>query len=1284
MTSGNSYRIGFDIGGTFTDFAITNDSTNSLLIHKALTTPTDPARGAMVGIRELVARAGIELRDVAEIVHGTTLVTNALIERKGAKTALLTTKGFRDILEIGYEQRYDVFDLALKYPTPLASRQFRREIDERVTADGQILIEVDLDEVRREVKSLVEAGVKAVAVSFMHSYRNPQNERRVGVLLRKEFPELSVSLSSEVVPEIREYERTSTTTANAFVQPLMEQYLARLETNLAENGFAGKLSLMLSSGGLIDPATARKFPIRLLESGPAGGALTTAMIARGLGLNNVLGFDMGGTTAKAVLVHDGSPRIAASMEVAREHRFSRGSGFPVRAPVVEMIEIGAGGGSIARIDDVGLIKVGPDSAGSLPGPVCYGQGGTQATVTDANLILGYLDAGYFLGGEMMLDRDAGAAALDELGKGLDLDAARTAWGIHSIVSENMAAAARAHVIEQGKDPRDYVMAAFGGAGPAHAADVARIIGIRDVLIPPASGAASAVGFLTAAAAFETVRSLVVTIDDQLDSDGLNAALAALEREALSHLGLNTSSGLVVTRSADMRLSGQIHEISIALPDGELNDQSSAHIIEIFKSVYTKLYHSVPDDAAIEALTWRVRVSEPSGDRDFGAPVQRTKDLQVRKGVRLAFFGDQYLETPVYNRYALTPGTRIEGPAIIEERESTTIVPPDDMVEVDDRLNLRIRVGAALAKVESSRTATDTDLAVDPIGLEIMWARLVNITDECWDVVCRTAFSLIISDAQDFSLATFDAEGEILTQSARAQPVFNLCLPRAIKGLLEKFPAHTLKPGDVLITNDPWLTSGHLFDVAVVTPVFYENKLVGHIGAIGHVTDIGGTLNPEIARQIYEEGLQIPPMKLYRGGQPNEDLFEMIRTNVRDDRQVIGDLQALIGASAVGAARLSEFIEVYQLKDLSSLSTLFHARSEAAMRQAIRAVPDGVYNSEITGLIGNRIETIGVRVEVNHDEIVVDYTAVPAESAAGGFNCTLNYATAHALYPFKCLLTPTVRSNSGCFKPITIRIPERTILNASKPASVSRRQSTGWYLGPNTFAALRSALPDKVRAFTGLPFGVPVYGTSPEGKPFIDHYFAGGGQGASRDRDGKSAMLYPIGSANMSTELFELRTGLLVAERQFAIDSGGAGRRRGGLGQNVRIMRIIEDGYTTQCGVSQYGKHLKVESMEGGKPGGKIALKSISIDAGGIDEMKIASLLTFSKAGSGFQGTIAGGHGFGDPYEREIDLVQRDIDDGYVSPLGAETEYGCVVGKDGLIDRTKTERRRSKPMKQYAS
>lgn len=1279
---GQRYRVGFDIGGTFTDFILYDHDARAVRIHKALTTASDPWRGAIDGIRALLAVENLRFADVGDIVHGTTLVTNALIEGKGAPTGLLTTRGFRDVMESGREQRYDIYDLFLQFPAALIPRAMRREISERVLARGDVRQPVALDEVRAEARALVEQGIRSVAVCFLHSYQNPGHERQVGELLAREFPELSVSLSCEVAPEIREYERVCTTAANAFVRPLIDDYIHTLESQLEQNGFDGRLYMMLSSGGLVSADVARRFPIRLLESGPAGGALSTSLISRKLGRPDIISFDMGGTTAKTAMVRNHAVPVAPMMEVARTHRFKKGSGIPIRSPVVDMIEIGAGGGSIAHLDEVRLLKVGPESASSNPGPVCYGLGGTRPTVTDASVALGYLDPDAFLGGRMTLDVAAAISALGELGSAIGLDAAETAWGIHMLVCENMAAAARSHIIEKGCDPRAFSMVAFGGAGPGHAARVARILGVKEVIVPPASGAASALGFLTAPPSFEAVRSAIWTLDEMLDFDRVAALLDEIGQEARGRLAdANVAGGdEIVKRFADMRLKGQLHEISVPLPDGPLDDAWLTRLRTRFVETYESLYQSVPPKAAVEVLSWRVRVSGPTPDIDLAPASIAAADGGSFTGRRKLYFGDDFVDAEVHDRYRLRSGDRIVGPAAIEERESTTIVSPGDVLVVDDNLNLCIAIGQALSAALEIPQGLEHQQVVhriesDPVGLEIMWGRLASIIDEIWDTVCRTAFSLIISDAQDFSVALFDRDGEILVHSPRAQPIFNLSLPRAIKAVLERFPDDRVQPGDVLITNDPWLASGHLYDCAVVTPVFRDGALIGHVGMIGHVTNIGGTKRPNEAHELYEEGLQIPPMKLVRAGEPNEDLVAILKANVRDADMVVADLQALASSSAIGARRLQEFLSEYRLPDLSPLARIFHDRSEAAMRDIIRTLPKGRFESEVSGLVGTNHVALPVAVVIDEDSIALDFEGAPPEIARGGYNCTLNYATSHALFPLKSLLTPGIRSNSGCYRPLSVRIPEGTLLNCRRPASVSQRQATGWFLNPNIMSAISAAMPNKVRAFSGMPTGGTLHGVNRDGEPCIGHLVFGGGQGASGCDDGRSGLLFPIGGTSSSIELLELRVQLVVECKQFDTDSGGPGTYRGGLGQIMRLSKIGGDNLPLGYLLLLHGEQMRVPRMFGGQAGAPVTARIVNA-AGPVDvdgEITDFRMLANDET---IEIRSAGGDGYGDPLARDLGMIERDLEGEYVTRAQAEAAYGCVFTADGVLDHAATVARRA--------
>ncbi|WP_328449432.1 hydantoinase/oxoprolinase family protein [Amycolatopsis sp. NBC_00438] len=660
-------RIGVDIGGTFTDLCAV-DGAGIVAVGKVLTTHDEPARAVEEGLAALFADAGIAAGDVEQVVHGTTLVTNALIERKGSRTALLATAGFRDVLEMRREHRYELYDLLIELPEPLVPRHLRFDVPERILADGSVHIGLDEAYVARLGRELAGRGIDAVAICFLHAFTNPAHERRAAEVLADVAPGLRVALSSEVVPEIREFERASTTVANVYVQDLTERYLRDLELRLRRLGVAGAPHIMLSNGGLATVDTAARHPIRILESGPAGGALAAAAI----GPADLLAFDMGGTTAKLCLIAGGAPLVTHQFEVDRKYRLLPGSGLPVQVPVVDMIEIGVGGGSIARIDALGLLTVGPDSAGSEPGPACYARGGSEPTVTDADLVLGYLDPGYFLGGDMGLDREAARTAIRErIAEPLGVSVEEAAWGIHTSVNEDMANAARVHAVERGQDPARLPMYTFGGAGPVHGVGVARALGAPAVVAPPAAGVLSAAGFLTAPLAFDFVRSARAAVLD-LSWDQVDALFAEMEAEGAALLAKSGVDGVTHRRIAEMRYAGQGYEIRVPVHDGSWPDT----LIDEFTRTYRALYRRSGPEVGVEVLNWRVVSSGPAPDVTLRLAGRETSGA-ARKGTRKAYFPSAggFADTAVFDRYRLEPGVRVDGPAIVEERESTVVVPP---------------------------------------------------------------------------------------------------------------------------------------------------------------------------------------------------------------------------------------------------------------------------------------------------------------------------------------------------------------------------------------------------------------------------------------------------------------------------------------------------------------------------------------------------------------------------------------------------------------------------------
>ena len=692
----DEYQVGIDIGGTFTDVVILDPASGRLSLGKRLTSTDNPARAVTEVLREMLERDGIAARQVVKAIHGTTLVTNLIIERKGASTGLLTSRGFRDALEIGREMRYDIYDIFLELPRPLVPRRQRLEVAERLDHRGQVLTPLTPEEAERAVSQLLALGVESAAISLLHSFRNPAHERMLRDLILAKRPGFPVSLSSEVAPEVREYERTSTTVANAYAMPAVRRYMEILEKGLAELGIGGRLYIILSNGGITSPQTAGRYPIRLLESGPAGGALAAAWVGEQTGQANIISFDMGGTTAKTCIIQNGDPLRVNEFEVGRVYRFKKGSGLPVKIPVIEMIEIGAGGGSIASIGPLGLLKVGPESAGADPGPACYGRGGKEPTVTDADLTLGYLDPHFFLGGEMQLDPKLAEAALREKIAGpLNLSLERAAWGVHEVVNENMANASRIHAVEKGIDPRRFSLVAFGGAGPVHAYQVAEKLRLETIVVPAAAGVCSAFGFLLAPMSFDLSRSYITRLEE-LQWGRLNSIYAEMEakgRELLLDAGVALPD-MQFVRSADMRYAGQGFEISVALPAGQYGPGQLEEFRRAFEKDYQDIYQRLCPEIPIEGVNWRLVATGPRPQIGAGTWWSRGASLgEALKGRRRIYLPGpgRYEEAPVYDRYRLPVGVKFDGPAVVEERESTLVMNGPGTAWVDPLGSLMVRL-----------------------------------------------------------------------------------------------------------------------------------------------------------------------------------------------------------------------------------------------------------------------------------------------------------------------------------------------------------------------------------------------------------------------------------------------------------------------------------------------------------------------------------------------------------------------------------------------------------------
>jgi N-methylhydantoinase A/oxoprolinase/acetone carboxylase beta subunit len=682
-----SYRLGCDIGGTFTDFVLLDDLTGEIQIHKCLTTPSDPSDAVEQGIRALEQKAPGFVVKLDEVIHGTTLVINSIIERKGAKTGLITTKGFRDVLELGREIRYAPYDIFAEFPIPLIPRRFRLEVDERVRSDGTLLKHLDPEHARDVVRTLIATGVESIAVCLINSFENPSHELLIKDIIQEESPEISISISYEVLPQIREYERTSTTVTNAYVKPLTGRYLSKLSKRLESIGSKGKLFIMLSSGGITSIETAAEFPVRIIESGPTAAVISGQYYGKLFNIPEMFCFDMGGTTAKSCLIQGGVAGVVPTFEVGRVQRFMKGSGLTIQVPVVDLMEIGAGGGSIAKVSKMGTLQVGPESSGADPGPICYGRGGTDPGVTDADLLLGYLDENYFLGGEMKLDREAARRGIEErIARPLGVPFIQAVWGIHDLINETMAAAAKTHIAEKGGNPKVVTLAAFGGAGPVHAYGLANKLGAPRLIVPPNAGVGSALGFFTAPRAFDLVRSHKVALKGA-DFTEIEKIFTEMEAEGTRTLLKGSSAEHIkFERSVDARFIGQGSETNISISERNFSAVKREEVRRRFDEVYEKLYGRTYPDSPVEFINFRVRASLP--ERLLNLPKVERKggplDRAV-KGQRQAYSGiaRDFIPYTVYDRYELFPGAKFQGPAIIEERESTVVVGEDAFISVDE-------------------------------------------------------------------------------------------------------------------------------------------------------------------------------------------------------------------------------------------------------------------------------------------------------------------------------------------------------------------------------------------------------------------------------------------------------------------------------------------------------------------------------------------------------------------------------------------------------------------------
>jgi N-methylhydantoinase A/oxoprolinase/acetone carboxylase beta subunit/N-methylhydantoinase B/oxoprolinase/acetone carboxylase alpha subunit len=1249
-----------DVGGTFTDVALERPD-GTFASTKVLTTHQRPEEAVVAGISAVIEREGTTFDKITQIIHGTTLATNALIERRGARTALVTTAGFRDVIETRTESRYEQYDLNIVLPAPLIERKDRFIVPERIGARGQVLLAFDEQAARGVVARLVDGGYTSVAVGFMHSYRNPDHERRFRDLLHEAGPSIAVSLSCEVSPQMREFERFNTVCANAYVQPLIGSYLRRLESELRLLGASCPLLLIHSGGGLMSSDAAAALPVRLIESGPAGGAIFAAHLARAHRRDRIVSYDMGGTTAKIALIEDCSPRTAKTFETARTARFKKGSGMPISVPTIEMIEIGAGGGSIASVDALGQIRVGPLSAGADPGPASYDLGGASATVTDANVQMGRLHPGTFGASGISLSPELGADALrSAVGDPLGLDTDGAAVGVAEVVDENMANAARTHAVESGKDLAGYSMVAFGGAAPLHACRLIDKLGGAEVLVPVGAGVGSAIGFLLAPFSYEATRSFYTTSDD-FDTEGVRTLLEDLAAEAEAFVRRGTAEAVGTQREVLMRYRGQGWEIPVALPDGEFDDIAAQELAGAFVKAYEAFFGRAIDGLTIEAVSWSVTVSSVRGaPRAVEPAVGATEPLPVG-GTRLVYDSDAgtKVAAALYERGGLSAGDTVAGPALITEDQTTTVVSSQHTAVVQPDLTLRItRAGAGAGRRDTASSLASSSrqhrngepAAAQPeVPLQIMWNRLISVVEEQALTLVRTAFSTSVREAGDLSAGVFDRSGRMIAQAVTGTPGHVNTMAASLGHFINEIGTDSMRPGDVYLTNDPWKATGHLHDFTVATPVFTGEdsagaELVGFFASTAHVVDIGGRGFGPDGRELYEEGLRVPIMRWADHRRLNRDLVEIVRSNVREPDQVIGDIHGLAASNETGRRRLLDMLSEFGLADLEELAAFVFDRTRRATLDALGRVPNGVYgNTMRVDGYGDPV-TLSAEVTVTDEGMHADFTGTSPVSPFG-INVPITYAQAYFTYGMLVALAPELPNNHASLAPFTVSSPPGTILNAVAPDPVAVRHVIGHFVTDLCMGAVAPARPDVVPAEgSGALWNFQASARSADPAdprpPMEILMFNSGGTGARPGLDGLTATAFPSGVRTMSVEATEQVGPIVVWRKEIRDGSGGAGRFRGGLGQVIEIAPA--DGYLFEFSAMFDRVSNPARGRAGGSDGARGAVR---LDDGTPFGSKGKQTVP---AGRRLILELPGGGGFGDPAERDPAAAANDLAQGYVT------------------------------------
>jgi len=1276
-------RIGVDVGGTFTDLILVDEEAGRITVDKVPSTPDDPARGVVEGVSGLCAKAGVTLSEVDNLLHGTTVATNIVLTHSGAEVGMLTTHGFRDILHIARHKKPYNFSLQQELPwqsRPLVKRRNRLTVHERVTVpNGDVLVPLDEDEVRERVRQLRDAGVEAVSVCLLHSYLEPEHERRIKAIVLEEFPEAFLSISHEVLPLYREFERFSTVCLNAYIGPKVSRYVARFDEALSKAGYEREVQLMQSSGGMATIESATQRPVNLLMSGPVAGLIGGIWAGRMAGFEDVVTLDMGGTSADI--------GVAAGGQLRMRHLLDTKVGdYQAMVPMVDIDTIGAGGGSIAYVDPGGVFRVGPQSAGADPGPACYGRGGVEPTSTDAQLVLGRLrtDRG-LLGGGMELDAELAREAMEKVAGALGVGVEEAALGALQIQKFGMAQSIELNSVRRGYDPREFTLVAAGGAGPLFACDIAIELEIPRVLVPPHPGITSATGLLATDLQHEYVATERHALKT-LDRDRLAARFDELTAEAVAQLDTDRvpEGRRLVRRLADCRYAGQGYEVRFDVPGGAIDEAWVVRLADAFHQAHEQEYgHRFEAEieivnvrvlgiGQIEELRW-AEAEQGNGDPAAAKTVEREVvfDVGGRAERRL---------TPFYDRERLRAEDRIEGPAIIEQYDSTTVIPPGLTAEIDPFGNIVIDCTTA-AQIERGELAT-------PILMRVIGGAFSAIAKEMSGVLFRMSYSSIIRESEDLGAGIFDAEGNELAESD-STPMFMGAMPKIVKGVLELL-GDDIHDGDVILHNDPYLGATHSPDVAIVIPIFHESELVGFAGASAHLLDIGGAF-PGLAVDLvdnWSEGNIYRGVKVAEKGVRQEALWRHILENTRTPTYNRGDVEAMIAACELAKRRYLELLRRYGKEAVLGAASDWLDYSERMLRQEIAKVPDGVYGPE-EGWLDDDGRNRGiqlpvkVKVVVEGDELTIDLTGSSGEVETG-YNCPYEGTTVSAMtfitrmiFLDEAAYPVFVPQNEGMLRPVTVIAPKGSIFNPRYPRACFARFCQVQRAVDLVLRALAPVVPEQITAGNSAHLHFISYsGFNEETQEYwvyleVDE----GSYGGRPTRDGLDSVDCLIANTrNNPIEELEWRFPMRTERYELRADPCAAGKWRGGVGM-VRVNRFLVDTIVT-C----EGERHDTDPPWGIFGGHDGINASMIRNAGTPKEERWPSKVTAARleAGDTLQITVPNSAGYGDPHERDPELVRADVLDDFTTLELAERDYGVVIDPETMeLDLEATQRLRGK-------